>query len=277
MVDEKEQNVDTESPEKFSFDDDSDFETLLNSSDIKTINFSDNISGSDLEMGVEDIGDAFQDETESELEKLPVASSQSKSDNIIDADKLPAEDIEPQNDILEIAEEPRLEIMQSSDDNPIVEEYEPKSSFALEFKDDDFDINRDNNVISNDFVASKPESNVKSDVGYNDNFDIHLDWYSGELTDKTYEVSLEKMPEFLDPNKDIKVVHVNVASGYGWNVFFDNGVFMNLRDLREYQERHASIPCPSGKIIYGNKTTTFDGIERIVIFEKPRYFSYQIR
>lgn len=101
-----------------------------------------------------------------------------------------------------------------------------------------------------------------------------LNWYSGQLSDKTYEISPENMPEFLDTDKTIRVLHVTVDSTYGWNVFFDNGVFMSLRDLKEYQERHGEIPCQDGKIIYGSKTTSFERILRVVVYERPRYFSY---
>lgn len=101
-----------------------------------------------------------------------------------------------------------------------------------------------------------------------------LNWYSGKLSDKTYEISPENMPEFLDTDKTIRVLHVTVDSTYGWNVFFDNGVFMSLRDLKEYQERHGEIPCQDGKIIYGSKTTSFERILRVVVYERPRYFSY---
>lgn len=104
-----------------------------------------------------------------------------------------------------------------------------------------------------------------------------LNWYSGELKDKTYEISPENMPEFLDTDKTIRVLHVTVDSTYGWNVFFDNGVFMSLRDLKEYQERHGEIPCQDGKIIYGGKTTSFERILRVVVYERPRYFSYVVK
>jgi hypothetical protein len=49
---------------------------------------------------------------------------------------------------------------------------------------------------------------------------------------------------------------------------------MNLRDLKEYQERHGEMPYQDGKIIYGNKTINFERIRKIVVYEKPRYFSY---
>lgn len=104
-----------------------------------------------------------------------------------------------------------------------------------------------------------------------------LNWYMGKLKDKTYEISADNMPEFLDSDKTIRVVHVAVDSTYGWNVFFDNGVFMSLRDLKEYQERHGEMPCQDGKIIYGSKTTNFERILRIIVYERPRYFSYVVK
>ncbi len=101
-----------------------------------------------------------------------------------------------------------------------------------------------------------------------------LNWYSGELKDKSYKISPENTPEFLDTDKTIRVIHIETESCYGWNVFFDNGVFMNLHDLKEYQERHGEMPYQDGKIIYGNKTINFERILKIVVYEKPRYFSY---
>ena len=102
-----------------------------------------------------------------------------------------------------------------------------------------------------------------------------LRWYSGKLDDKTYELSVDNMPEFLDTDKTIRVIHVNIASPYGWNVFFDNGIFMNLQDLQIYQTRHGKMPYNSGKIVYGSKTTQFENINRIVVYELPKYFSYK--
>ena len=104
-----------------------------------------------------------------------------------------------------------------------------------------------------------------------------LRWYDGTLGEKVYEVSLNNMPEFLDYDKSIKTIHVNIDSPYGWNVFFENGVFMNLMDLKEYQERNGSLPGTNGKIIYGSRMSSFEKIERIVVYEKPRYFSYGLK
>ncbi len=102
-----------------------------------------------------------------------------------------------------------------------------------------------------------------------------MNWYSGSLKEKTYKISADNMPEFLDSDKTIRVIHVDVRSPYGWNVFFDNGVFMSLRDLKEYQERHGEMPCQDGKIIYGSKSCTFERILRVIVYEQPRYFSYK--
>ena len=104
-----------------------------------------------------------------------------------------------------------------------------------------------------------------------------MNWYSGKLSDKAYRISINHMPEFLDSDKTIRVVHVEVDSAYGWNVFFDNGVFMSLKDLKEYQERHGEMPCQDGKFVYGNKTSSFERILKVVVYERPRYFSYKVK
>lgn len=105
----------------------------------------------------------------------------------------------------------------------------------------------------------------------------NLVWYDGTLGEKVYEISLNNMPEFLDYDSSIKTIHVNIESPYGWNVFFENGVFMNLMDLKEYQERHGNLPGHNGKIIYGNRMSSFEKIDRIVVYSKPRYFAYGLK
>ncbi len=126
-------------------------------------------------------------------------------------------------------------------------------------------------------VSEPSRSGEYSLAAQDDEMFKNLTWYDGSLNEKVYEVSQTYMPEFLDYDKNIKTLHVNIDSAYGWNVFFENGVFMNLMDLKEYQERHGKMPGTNGKIIYGNKTTAFEKIERIVVYEKPRYFSYAVK
>ena len=139
-------------------------------------------------------------------------------------------------------------------------------------------IENEDTITLND-VAPADENSVKQKIFSPENQQIYdyLCWYDGSLGEKTYEISLTNMPEFLDYNPQIKVIHVNVDSPYGWNVFFENGTFMNLMDLKEFQERNGYLPGTNGKIIYGNKTTTFEQIEKIVVYEKPRYFFYNIK
>ncbi|MDO4184060.1 MAG: hypothetical protein Q4D11_02310 [Rhodospirillales bacterium] len=104
-----------------------------------------------------------------------------------------------------------------------------------------------------------------------------INWYTGSLKDKTYKISNAEMPEFLDGDNSISVIHVSIDSPYGWNVFFDNGMFMSLRDVKEYQERQGELPCQDGKIIYGDRSCSFERILKIVVYEQPRYFSYQVK
>lgn len=100
-------------------------------------------------------------------------------------------------------------------------------------------------------------------------------WYSGTANDKYFEFSANSESAVFEGNDEIKAIHVNVNnSSYGWNVAFDNGLSMNLRDLREYQTRFGRMPSPNGVISYGKKTLTFSKVERIVVYESVQYFFY---
>lgn len=139
-------------------------------------------------------------------------------------------------------------------------------------------------VTVNSLVEEKPplmHASTVNDTDFDENDSERqqeiMNWYSGSLRDKSYRISVDNMPEFLDSDKTIRVIHVDVRSAYGWNVFFDNGVFMSLRDLKEYQERHGEMPCQDGKIIYGSKTCSFERILRVIVYEQPRYCSYKMK
>lgn len=100
-------------------------------------------------------------------------------------------------------------------------------------------------------------------------------WYSGTANDKYFEFSANSDSAVFEGNNDIKAIHVNVNnSSYGWNVTFDNGLSMNLRDLREYQTKYGRMPSPNGVISYGKKTLSFSKVERIVVYESVQYFFY---
>ena len=100
-------------------------------------------------------------------------------------------------------------------------------------------------------------------------------WYSGTLHDKYFEFSAQSESADFIGNEEMNSIHVNVNnSSYGWNVSFENGISMNLRDLREYQTRFGKLPFSSGTISYGQKTLKFQNVERIVVYEAAQYFFY---
>lgn len=100
-------------------------------------------------------------------------------------------------------------------------------------------------------------------------------WYSGTLNDKYFEFDAASQSTNFEGNEQMNAIHVNVNnSSYGWNVTFDNGLSMNLRDLREYQTRFGKMPSPNGVISYGQTKLTFSKVERIVVYESAQYYFY---
>lgn len=105
----------------------------------------------------------------------------------------------------------------------------------------------------------------------------YLKWYSGHSNDKMFEVGKGFESGNFDADEERKTLHVNVGyDTYGWEVQFSDGVVMNLRDVREYQIRNGRLPNPDGRLIYGRSTLLFSGVERIVVYESVKYFSYGI-
>ncbi len=99
--------------------------------------------------------------------------------------------------------------------------------------------------------------------------------YSGSFEDKYFELSGNSPAAEFAGNEEINSIHVNCgASTYGWNVSFENGVTMSLRDLREYQVRYGKMPDNAGIISCGDLQVSFSNIARIVVYESARYFSY---
>lgn len=103
-----------------------------------------------------------------------------------------------------------------------------------------------------------------------------LKFYSGSLGDKYFELSGNSPAAEFAGNEEINSIHVNCgASTYGWNVSFENGVAMSLRDLREYQVRYGKMPDNAGIISCGELHVPFNNIVRIVVYESAQYFSYR--
>ena len=51
---------------------------------------------------------------------------------------------------------------------------------------------------------------------------------------------------------------------------------MNLRDVREYQIRNGALPAATGKIVFGQTELSFSNVEKIIVYERVRYFSYGV-
>lgn len=135
-------------------------------------------------------------------------------------------------------------------------------------------------VEKNTSVRAEPESleptTEKPDSGYDMQESAGFaHWFSGNRDDGAFELDRNSLPAFLQGDAEHRVLHVNVGyDTYGWVVQFDNGICMNLRDVREYQLRNGSLPSANGKITYGEMQTEFSAIEKITIYESVRYFTY---
>ena len=104
-----------------------------------------------------------------------------------------------------------------------------------------------------------------------------LKWYSGELKDKCFEIDKNFESSTFEADEECKTLHINVGyDTYGWQVQFADGMLMNLQDVREYQIRNGRLPSFDGRVVYGQRTLVFSGVERIVVYESVKYFSYGV-
>lgn len=216
------------------------------------------------------------------------------------ADELPVEDEIPDDILAELSADDVAE--ENMSENAEAEETaEPAEETAVESISDAETLSREplaSSEVSNDelaaaheeYFASEEASTVEEPLsgGWGDDYSAvsaleepenatYLKWYSGSLSDKMFEISKGFESGNFDADEECKTVHVNVGyDTYGWEVQFSDGVVMNLRDVREYQIRNGRLPNPDGRIIYGQSSLLFSGIERIVIYESVKYFSYGI-
>ena len=102
-------------------------------------------------------------------------------------------------------------------------------------------------------------------------------WYSGRINDNYYRFSAEMPSEEFVGSAEQNSIYVHVGtSAYGWNVAFDNGVTMNLADVREFQLRNGHLPSSNGVITYGQTGLRFSQVERIVVGSIPEYYHYGV-
>ena len=100
-------------------------------------------------------------------------------------------------------------------------------------------------------------------------------WYSGSSADDCFEFDAKMPSTEFSGTPECKIIHVNVGiSSYGWNITFDNGLFMSFRDLQEYQTRYGQLPSDNGVITHGQQTLKFANVEKIVVYEAAQYFTY---
>ena len=233
---------------------------------------------------LEDLDSALKSFQEARSGKVsPINKNVSKAKekqvkNVVEEELEQVEDVSVAEPVEEVPVEP-VEEVPVEPEEPVVDDVVEAEEIVDSSKDAAVeDVQIEESASHQPMIHMNPLVIEEKDLklqGISEKSEDILRWYSGRLDDKTYELSVDNMPEFLDTDKTIRVIHVKVASPYGWNVFFDNGIFMNLQDLQIYQTRHGKMPYNSGKIVYGSKSTQFENINRIVVYELPRYFTYR--
>ena len=153
--------------------------------------------------------------------------------------------------------------------------------------DDGFPVSSSEDFVSEDslqMASDEPAENLQSfseaslPVGelYGEAAN-YVKWYSGSVHDEMFEISKNDLPEEIIGTEDTRLLHINVGyDSYGWLVEFDGGPTMSLEDVRRYQIRNGALPGASGAIRYGQQICRFRNIERILIYQSVRYFSYGI-
>ena len=191
---------------------------------------------------------------------------------LVDESAVEEEKIFEENLVDEVIAEEQVQDYSAMDNDVDITPEEAEAAHGEYFaQEDEITTNADNALIS-DYV---PTSFVKSieesgNLGY-------LKWYSGLSSDKVFEFGRDSDSATFNATDDCKTIHVNVGyDTYGWEVQFSDGVVMNLHDVREYQMRNGCLPNSEGRIIYGQISLMFSGVERILIYERVRYFSYGV-
>lgn len=245
------------------------------------------------EVEPEDVQAAETDsvaEMESAGEVASEAESESDTDSfLISEDSFEPEDTESKYDVSAQAEEELQSFREESnlDEFRTVVESETAQNVAEEEilppDAEVFEEVPEDTQNSSELLAAGGVVNFAEMDGYDEEktgFDdaesaCFLKWYSGTSDDEYFKVSKESESSVLKGDRDRKAIHVNAGyDTYGWQVQFDNGINMNLRDVREYQLRNGKLPNSGGIIVYGNRRSEFSNIERIVVYEEVQYFSY---
>ena len=220
---------------------------------------------------------------EEETENLPDNEDvQSEAGNIPDLDDSLSDINE---DVADIFDEQPVEENLSSEETEISADIEDEARVTDADVFDDFsaDANVEDQSLETEDVTFGNENlyddndrgNLEVEGIVEANNCGYLKWYSGSASDDVFEFGKDSESGSFEANENCKAIHVNVGyDTYGWEVQFTDGVIMNLRDVREYQIRNGKLPCPDGRIVYGKLFLSFYNVERILVYERVRYFSY---
>jgi hypothetical protein len=231
----------------------------------------------------------------------------SLSEDIVPLSDMPekTEEVHQERDVEDFAvdyREPEAEIVSDAENESMIQsEPEAEQTFRNEeygfAKPEPEDVKEVNYSVleptdDNDVVDSVPAIEMPEDVAaervgpkiddvFSNNGIVEssginfLRAYSGTSSDAMFELEKGFVSSEFCGDEQCQTIHIDVGyDTYGWTVSFDNGVEMNVRDVREYQIRHGCLPASSGKIVYGQSCLTFSNVSRIVVFETVRYFSY---
>ena len=230
---------------------------------------------------LEEVNDDVYDQPE---DNGLVINEQNPVENIDVSDEKGNVDFEPEEE-LNFEQEVVAEAEQNTEENFDLETEEAiKNENGLEVSSSEDDVSeideaevndwQDNSdEVENDkfpYVEEKPQQPY--DMIEEPNF-VH--WYSGNSSEPLFEITKDTESSIITGSDECRLIHINVGyDTYGWLVEFDNGIYMSLSDVKEYQLRNGALPSSGGAITYGSNRYEFSGIERIVIYESIRYFSY---
>lgn len=247
----------------------------------------------DTEEPSSSIGGGWLAETETNEAEFAAASEDEQEENAVAANSwLPSEETagevsEPEVSVVADAEN-ETDGMPADESEAVTESTWLSSENDSIFEENVTDINAevpsdsgetsgwDEEIPAAASVSGMPETvggvQPQGICGTEPNF---VKWYSGSVHDEMFEVSKNELPSEVEGGADKNIIHVNAGyDTYGWLVEFDEGPAMSLEDVRKYQIRNGALPAASGIIRYGANQCRFSGIDRILIYQSVRYFSY---
>lgn len=247
----------------------------------------------DTEETGSSIGGGWLAETETNEAEFTAASEDEQEENAVAANSwLPSEETagevsEPEVSVVADAEN-ETDGMPADESEAVTESTWLSSENDSVFEENGTDINAevpsnsgetsgwDEEIPVATSVSGMPETvggvQPQGICGTEPNF---VKWYSGSVHDEMFEISKNELPSEVEGGADKNIIHVNAGyDTYGWLVEFDEGPAMSLEDVRKYQIRNGALPAASGIIRYGANQCRFSGIDRILIYQSVRYFSY---